>query len=127
MFRSRKKKTYSEQLEQIEFFDYLKLAHKKYVGVCFSVPNEGKRTYACLNNLMQAGLTPGVPDVFCAIPNKHYSGLFIEFKYGKGKLSEYQEKMIPALSDMGYRCDICYSSEDAIKIFNEYVSNIGNI
>lgn len=120
----KKKKIYFEQSEQIAFFDFLKLAYKKYLDVCFSIPNEGKRTDIQLFVMCKAGLTPGIPDVFCAIPTKKYSGLFIEFKYGKNKLTPAQEKMIPLLQAMGYQCSICYSAEEAINVFIEYVSNI---
>ena len=124
MFRSKKKRSYPEQQEQIAFFNYLELAHRKYVDVCFSIPNEGKRTGVQLFIMCNAGLTPGIPDVFCAIPNKINHGLFIEFKHGNKKLSPAQKRMIPLLQSMGYQCNVCSSAEEAITIFKEYVSNI---
>lgn len=124
VFRFKKKKNYPEQKEQIVFFQYLELAHKKYVDVCFSIPNEGIRTGIQLFIMCKAGLTPGVPDVFCAIPNKNYHGLFIEFKYGKNKLSPSQSRMIPLLEAMGYQCNVCYSADEAISVFKDYLSNI---
>ena len=124
MFRSKKKKIYPEQKEQIAFFQYLELAHKKYVDVCFSIPNEGKRTDIQLFIMSKAGLTAGVPDVFCAIPNKYSHGLFIEFKYGDNKLTPAQKRMIPLLQAMDYQCNVCYSADQAIEVFKEYISNI---
>lgn len=124
MFRSKKKRNYPEQKEQIVFFQYLELAHKKYVDVCFSIPNEGNRTDIQLFIMCKAGLTPGVPDVFCAIPNKYSHGLFIEFKHGANKLKASQKKMIALLQTMGYQCNVCYSADESISVFKDYVSNI---
>lgn len=124
MFRSRKKRNYPEQKEQIVFFNYLRLSHKKYADVCFSIPNEGKRTDIQLFIMSKAGLTSGVPDVFCPIPNKYSHGLFIEFKHGENKLSPAQKKMIPLLQIAGYQCNVCYSAEESISVFKEYILNI---
>jgi hypothetical protein len=124
MFRSKGKRNYPEQEEQIKFFDHLRKFHPKYERVCFSIPNEGERTYAALKNMMKAGLTPGILDTFCPIPTKSHPGLFIEFKYGSGKLSLAQKEMIPLLEDMGYQCNVCYTAAEAVDIFNKYISNI---
>lgn len=123
-FKKKQKKTYPEQTEQIKFFEYLGWKHKNYVDVCFSIPNEGKRTYVQLAQLVKAGLTSGVPDVFCAIPNKKHPGMFIEFKHGDNKLSPSQARIIPRLKEMGYQCEVCYSADEAIIIFDEYMSNV---
>lgn len=122
MFRSKQKKTYPEQKEQIKFFKHLNKYHKKYAEVCFSIPNEGKRTDIQLFRMVEAGLKPGMPDVFCPIPNKDKLGLFIEFKYGINKLTPAQEKMIPKLEKMGYQCNVCYSDVEAITVFEDYIS-----
>ena len=124
MFHFKKKRNYPEREEQTKFFKYLKRDHPDHEVVCFSIFNEGKRTPGQLAILLAAGLQPGIPDTFCSFPNKFKNGLYIEFKYGSGKLSEAQIKRISHLERMNYQCNVCYLADDAIAVFEQYISNI---
>ena len=73
-------------------------------------------------NLKKTGLTPGIPDVYCAISRGGFHGLFIEFKAGRNKLTDAQKMMFDKFSEAGYKCEVCYSFEDAVKIFEGYVN-----
>lgn len=129
LFRFKKPKSSrnSEHSIQKSFFDYLGKKYGSYRKVCFSIPNEGARSLIQGSLLKQRGLTKGVPDIFCAIPNGNHHGLFIEFKKKDyknqcdGGLSLNQKDMIYNLRTHGYRCEICYSLDEAIHIFESYI------
>lgn len=106
---------------QSAFFQWLLYQHKDFRKVCFAIPNGGSRHAAEAVNLKRQGVTPGVPDVFCAIPFGGYHGLFIEFKSKNGKISEHQENMLDMLSNVGYKCVVCYSTDEGRKAFGEYL------
>lgn len=109
-----------ESLLQSSFFQYLHMFQRAYRLYCFAIPNGGSRHPIEAANLKRQGVTAGIPDIFCAIPRKPYHGLFIEFKAGKNKLTEAQKEAVERLKSAGYRCEICYSLEEAINIFNKY-------
>ena len=85
------------------------------------MPNGGSRNLLEAINLNKAGLTPGIPDVYCAISKGEFHGLFIEFKVGRNKLTGVQKIMFDKFSSAGYRCEVCYSFGDAVKVFVDYV------
>lgn len=117
------KKIQRESAIQSSFFKYINLFKKKYRPYCFAIPNGGSRHALEALRLQREGVTPGVPDVFCAIARDPYHGLFIEFKAGKNRLTSHQKLMIETLKSEGYRCEVCYQLEEAIKIFENYTRN----
>jgi hypothetical protein len=65
----------------------------------------------------------GVPDLFLAIPNKDYHGLFIEMKREtKSKVSDNQKEVIALLKSQGYAVEICYGFQEAVDCFNNYLA-----
>ena len=124
----RKKPLQYEAIEQKIFFETLKILYPKARETTFSIPNGGFRNKFEANNLKEQGVTAGVPDIFCAIPNKSYCGLFIELKrtkkQGTSTISKSQKNMIELLSNQGYLVKVCYGSEEAIKSLSEYLSNL---
>lgn len=57
------------------------------------------------------------------INEKIYSfGLFVEMKSPKGKTSLAQSSIICKLEEVGYRVEVCYSADEAIKVIDEYLS-----
>lgn len=75
-------------------------------------------------NLKRQGVTAGVPDVFLALPNGGYNGLFIEFKHGKNKLTEKQSDMCDRLLKNGYCVVVCYSFEDSKDVLMKYLNGV---
>jgi hypothetical protein len=71
--------------------------------------------------MKEAGVTSGVPDIFMAIPSDNYAGLFIEFKFGKNKLTGLQQVFIARLREVGYRVDVCYTFEEARIVVLDYL------
>lgn len=69
--------------------------------------------------LIGAGLVKGIPDVFLAVPNLGFHGLYIEFKTKTGKLSDEQKKIHLKLIEQGF---IVYIGRD-VEQTKEYISN----
>ena len=70
------------------------------------------------------GLKVGTPDLFLAIPNLDFGGLWIEMKAEKGKPSENQLIMIDRLSKVGYKCEICYGWVEAKEAIESYLCDL---
>lgn len=119
------KKSY-ETLEQIAFFDYLKLAKKELVPYVMHIPNEGKRNVWIGKQLKDMGMRPGVSDIFAAVPRGTYHGLWIELKakradgrYGKATIE--QLIFIDDMLHQGYQAKVCNGCDEAIRVLLEYL------
>lgn len=121
-----KRKSYSEASHQRAFFKWLSL-FPKLRALTFHIPNEGRRTLAHGANLKSQGMTKGVWDVFCALPNGEHHGLFLEFKAGKNKLTLAQKEIGERLTAQGYKCIVCYSWFEAQQAIRNYLGNVGEI
>lgn len=110
-----------EALEQAKLFKICGVTRRhKYL---FHIPNGGSRHPIEALNLKLQGVKPGVPDLFYPFPTPKHYGLFIEMKYGKNKLTEYQKEWIDYLNKVGYLAVVCYSAEDALYILEKYSNN----
>jgi hypothetical protein len=93
------------------------------INALFSVPNAGLRNMKTATYFIVEGLKSGVPDLFLAYPVTGYAGLFIEFKFGKNKLSKNQIRWRQRLEKNGYAYHVFYSSEEAIRGTLFYLDN----
>src|SRR5690349_18767754 len=92
----RRKRISEESIIQSAFFKWLEISNKEYRSYCFAIPNGGSRHVVEAVRLREQGVTPGIPDVFCALPRQGFHGFFIEFKrpqvkslkIASGKLSD---------------------------------------
>jgi len=127
----------TERQAQRAVVQYVRL---KYPSVLiWAIPNGGSRNKIEASNLKKDGVLAGVPDLFVAMPSKdcgghtvrqgspvtcacdYFFGLFIEMKSEHGKLSEAQIDVANKLSEAGYKCEACYSSEEAINVIDDYL------
>jgi len=113
----------SEFAEQAIFFNWVRyraLTDERF-DLIWHTPNGGSRHPAEARRLKEVGVQAGVPDVFCAIPTTAHPGMFLEFKYGKGRLGENQVHYLRLLRQQGYKCEVVYSHTEAIKAVCEYL------
>jgi uncharacterized protein (UPF0335 family) len=81
----------------------------------------GVRTHIRQAALMKsAGYKKGTPDIFIAIPQADYHGLFIELKTEKGQASKEQKEVCRELSKQGYDARICKGWSVTIKTIESY-------
>lgn len=92
--------------------------------VFFSIPNEGRRTFANASRLKAQGLVSGVADICIARPNKSKHALFIEFKGAKGKQSPEQKEFQKNVEQCNYQYNIVKSLDEFMKIVNDYFFDI---
>jgi hypothetical protein len=116
-----------EHDEQCTLINWWRLTHQQF-GVSeqllFAIPNGGQRNVIVAAKLKAEGVRAGVPDLFLAVPNRNFSGLFIEMKKRKGgRVSEAQSAMMAALVDEGYAVRVCHGWSEAQTTITEYLSS----
>lgn len=113
-----------EFLIQKAFFEWVAYSKKKYpeLNLMYAIPNGGQRNIITAMNLKLTGTKAGIPDIHLPVPCGGYSGFWIEFKFGKNKLSPEQIKYKDLLEMNGHRVCVCYSVDDAIKLVEEYLN-----
>lgn len=115
------KKIQSAFFEWLSFYPCLRLA-------TFAIPNGGSRNCLEAKSLKAQGVTPGVPDLFMAVPYSGYHGLFIELKSKTGRLSEHQKTWLNNLNDRAYKAVVCYSLDEAMDVVTKYLGgNLNNV
>jgi hypothetical protein len=80
--------------------------------------------YGVIIWLKKLGMSKGVYDIIVPIAKKGYSSFWIEMKKEKGKLSSEQKmfsELINLYSDFPTKFEICYSSDNCIKLIKEYL------
>lgn len=122
----------SEHQEQVAFFDWVRLNENRYPELrwIFAIPNGGLRDKRVAAKLKREGVRAGVWDVFVPVIRRSEDvygcyhiescGLFIEFKYGKNKLTENQKAFKWACLE-DYDFEVVYSSEEAIQAVKRYL------
>ena len=133
----------TEHESQATVIEWCKLMerHHPALRMIFAIPNGGKRTLAQAAWLKKEGLRPGVPDLFVPWPKPGFmlvtdrisghteravnfgtiGGLFIEMKTSKNPVSPEQSQLMDMLRRAGYRCEVCRSADEAIRLISEYL------
>lgn len=116
----------SETTEQIKLFKWAEI-NEQFVPelkLLHHVPNEGKRTNGTV--LKAAGLKTGVPDIVLSVPRRGFHGLYIELKFGSGKVSKSQKEFMKLLAMQNYKTQVAYGAEEAREIIRWYLSKADN-
>ena len=113
---------------QVAVMEWWSLQHKQFnvpEEVLFAIPNGGARNVITGKRLKQEGVRKGVPDMFLAVPmyiiNRQYSGLWIELKKPKGRLSKEQATYLELLSKQGYCASVCYGFAKTVEAISRYL------
>ena len=87
-------------------------------GLLVAIPNGQVRA----GQVVEPGLTAGMPDLVLLIPRGGHGALFLELKVGRNKPSRVQLDMIRRLRAEGYRCEIIWDSLEAVfEIIGDYL------
>lgn len=105
---------------QIQAVRWFRTAFPQHARSLFAIPNGGARSKVQGGILKAEGVLAGVWDLFLAVPRPRCSGLFIETKFGKNKLSEPQELFMAANKD-SYAFGIYYDQAGFEKIIRHYL------
>ncbi|MDX9787916.1 MAG: VRR-NUC domain-containing protein [Desulfobacterales bacterium] len=115
----------TEHQEQTAFFQWLStiMRDKPDVGLCYAVPNGGRRHIGTAVKLAAEGVKAGVPDICWPVPRYPYHGLYIEMKRSSGgRASREQLAWINRLRSHGYRVELCNGFDAARTAFIEYMN-----
>ena len=69
-------------------------------------------------------MVTGEADLFFAIPNKDYHGLFIEMKVEGKKATKEQDEYLEYMRGLGYQATVCEGWHTAQDLITDYLSNI---
>lgn len=97
----------------------------QYPGILYTHPaNEAKRTNFERYKADKMRMKPGVPDLLIFESYDNFTGLAIEFKSGKNKLSDYQEAWKEKLLKRNWYFWTCYELDNFIALCNEYLGPV---
>jgi len=131
----------SEHDNQVAFFDWINLniavlkplafnkvtvpgknpEMLKALSLCYALPNGGKRHIVTAVKLREEGVKHGFPDINLDYPADKWHGLRIENKFGRNRLTEMQQLKKSLLESVGFKYEVCYSADSAIKALINYL------
>lgn len=86
-----------------------------------AIPNGGKRAKKTAAKLKAEGQRKGVLDMNLPVARQGFIGFWIEFKYGKNKLTPEQKDWADFLISEGHRVEVCYSVDAAKAATKDYL------
>ena len=102
----------------VRWFGY---AHPRLAPLLHHSPNGGRRNVREAARFRAMGTRAGFPDLFLAVPNRGYHGLFIEMKSREGRQTPAQKEWQSNLTAQGYRYEVCRCLEEFFEIINSYL------
>lgn len=102
-----------------EWVDIKAISDERYLNI-YAVPNGGHRHKAVAAKLKKEGLRPGVLDCNIDWPSNGFNGLRIEMKIKPNKPTDNQKVWIKRYNNAGYRTEVCYSFDEAVKVTEDY-------
>ena len=114
----------TEASEQEAVITICKFMENRYpeLKLLHHCPNGGKRDRVSAAVLKRQGVKAGVPDLHLPVPKGQYASLYIEMKYGDGRLQKEQKEFLKQAADYGNFVAVCYSQEIALKVIEDYVT-----
>jgi len=115
---------FQEQKDLVAWFKAKYPAYVKCLRLSLNGINlpAGRRGAIMMSQCKSQGLTPGESDLFFAIPNLIYHGLFIEMKAGKGKATQDQIDYLAVMDNLGYRTAVITGAEKAKQFIEDYMT-----
>ncbi len=87
----------------------------------YAIPNGGHRVKAVAARMKAEGVRRGVPDLCLPYPSHGYSGLYIEMKTRKGRVSREQGEYLEFLRSAGYQAVVCRGWVEAAGVIVDYL------
>lgn len=110
----------TEDQLQAQAVTWFRTQYKRYYWNLIAVPNGGKRNLLTAVKMKRTGTLSGAWDLFLSVPRGSFSGLYIEMKVGKNKLTKNQLEFFKANSQ-NYYMRVCGSLDQFINVINEYL------
>ena len=87
----------------------------------YAIPNGGLRSQITGAKMKREGVRAGVPDLFLAVAQGDYHGMFIEMKTSTGRVQPSQKTMMELLQSQGFHCVVCRGWDDARRNIIKYL------
>ncbi len=115
--------TRSEDTEQTLVIEWAQWNTGKYpeLSLLHHIPNGGSRNRLEAVKLKRMGVKAGVPDLHLPAPKGKYCGLYIEMKYGSGRIQDTQKAFMKDAASRGNYCVVCYGAQAAIEVLENYL------
>ena len=115
----------SEDTEQETVIQWARLMSGRWPELLLlhHIPNGGHRNKKEAVKLKRMGVLAGVPDLHLPVARSGYHNLFIEMKFGDGKLQKSQEEFMRNAAPERNYCLVCYTAADAIEVIMNYLHN----
>jgi len=121
-----------EHDEQVALFQFIKAFEHQHPALktIYAIPNGGHRSKAVAGKLKAEGVKSGVWDIHLPMASAEWSdvymkpvyiGLWIEMKYGKGRLTPNQKEWQSLMEERGHKCVVCYSWQEAVLAIGDYL------
>ena len=113
-----------EHKAQSALIEWWRITHKQYglpEFALFAIPNGGARSVITGAKLKREGVRKGVFDLRLEVIRNGNTGMYIEMKYGKNKLTKEQEQFMLMATAAGAHCVVCYSWDDAAQKIRNYL------
>lgn len=114
---------HKESAHQQAFVQWFRFQYKKHANLLIHIPNGQNVGPIVGKRLKSMGLVAGAPDIFIAIPNSLYHGLFIEMKAEKGRVALNQKAIHAQLKAVGYEVIVAYGALEAIEATRNYLNS----
>lgn len=116
----------SETEEQKKVIEYVGRVARRHpeLSMLHHIPNGGTREKREAAELKLMGVLAGVPDLHLPIARAGWNSLYIEMKYGDGRLQKEQKEFLKAAAAEDNFCIVCYTAEDAIAVIDDYIHDI---
>lgn len=113
---------FTEDDIQKSCLQWFELTYPKLKKLIWHTPNGGFRSARAGARFKALGVRPGVPDLFIAIPNNGFGGLFVELKHPDNyNVTDKQKAMQKLLKQSGYKViGRCTSLEQFQKSVRQY-------
>ncbi len=116
--------------EQIDHINLVNWFHHEYPELAddfHHFANERQCSIQQGRTLKRMGVKKGVADFFLALPMTYRSGLWLELKVGKNKLSKEQSAFLHRKSERGYRALCVYGFDQAKDAILNYLTEYNAI
>jgi hypothetical protein len=116
-----------EQIDHINVVNWFNYQFPELTDDFHHFANERRCSVQQGRLLKRMGVKRGVADFFLALPNNNKSGLWIELKVGKGKLTKEQIEFLDRKNARGYQATAVWGFDAAKDAIMNYLSNYGSV
>lgn len=116
----------SEDTEQEFVIQWARMHESRWpaLKLLHHIPNGGSRGKREGARFKRMGVLAGVADLHLPVACAGYNSLYIEMKYGNGRLQDSQKEFLKTAAHFNNYCAVCYTADDAIGLLKNYVNHL---